>query len=350
MSAAVRRVLYIDDDAGLRRLVERALARRGYEVDRAATATRAWRLLARRRLRRRSRSTTTCRARTGFEPCASLRDAARAPPIVYVTGSDESRVAVAALKAGAADYVVKAVGDEFFDLLDSAFSQAPASGAAARAKTAEAEEALRGSQRAAPGAAARGQPPCRQQPAARRRLRAPCRRPRSATTRRARRCDDTQRRIAGDRPGPSPALHVRRRADASRWTTYLACPASTSWRRVVDTGCAAQHAADRRAYRLAYRQGASALGVIVNELVTNACKYAYGPTDRGENRVDFAHAGAKQFRLSVEDDGPGLQPGSEPVGTGLGSKLIAAMAKALATTVQYDTTHAGVRAVVTAAI
>ena len=39
------------------------------------------------------------------------------PPVVYVTGSEESRIAVAALKAGAADYVVKTIGEDFFDLL-----------------------------------------------------------------------------------------------------------------------------------------------------------------------------------------------------------------------------------------
>ena len=47
--------------------------------------------------------------------------------MVYVTGSEESQIAVAALKAGAADYVVKTVGDDFFDLLERAFGQALAS-------------------------------------------------------------------------------------------------------------------------------------------------------------------------------------------------------------------------------
>ncbi|GAA3255599.1 hypothetical protein GCM10020258_14160 [Sphingomonas yabuuchiae] len=43
--------------------------------------------------------------------------------MVYVTGSDEGRIAVAALKAGAADYVVKTVGEDFFDLLSASFAQ-----------------------------------------------------------------------------------------------------------------------------------------------------------------------------------------------------------------------------------
>ena len=99
-----------------------------------------------------------------------------------------------------------------------------------------------------------------------------------------------------------------------------------------------------------HAEKALSLGVIVNELVSNACKYAYGPKEQGEIRVAFTQAGDKAFRLSVEDDGPGLEDGAEPNGTGLGSKLIAAMAKALSTTVQYDSNYAGVRAVVTANI
>lgn len=45
------------------------------------------------------------------------------PPIVYVTGSEESRIAAAALKSGADDYVVKSVDEELFDLLASSFEQ-----------------------------------------------------------------------------------------------------------------------------------------------------------------------------------------------------------------------------------
>ena len=44
--------------------------------------------------------------------------------MVYVTAATDANVAVAALKAGAADYVPKTVGDEFFELLGTAVDQA----------------------------------------------------------------------------------------------------------------------------------------------------------------------------------------------------------------------------------
>ena len=46
------------------------------------------------------------------------------PPVVYVTASGDTAVIVAALKAGASDYVPKAVGDEFLEILGSAIDQA----------------------------------------------------------------------------------------------------------------------------------------------------------------------------------------------------------------------------------
>src|SRR6202011_6125188 len=42
------------------------------------------------------------------------------PPVIYVTAMQEGRVAVAALKAGAADYVAKDVNGVFVALLQSA--------------------------------------------------------------------------------------------------------------------------------------------------------------------------------------------------------------------------------------
>ena len=47
-----------------------------------------------------------------------------APPVVYVTGSTEINVGIAALKAGAADFVPKTVGDDFLVMLGSSLEQA----------------------------------------------------------------------------------------------------------------------------------------------------------------------------------------------------------------------------------
>ncbi|CAN7378762.1 sensor histidine kinase [Brevundimonas sp. LjRoot202] len=89
---------------------------------------------------------------------------------------------------------------------------------------------------------------------------------------------------------------------------------------------------------------AVSIGVIVTELVTNAVKYAYGPGQAGEIRVILApDARRGRALLTVEDDGPGLG-GGQPRGTGLGGKIISAMASGLRSAVEYDASHAGVRA------
>ena len=94
---------------------------------------------------------------------------------------------------------------------------------------------------------------------------------------------------------------------------------------------------------------AVSLGVIVNELVSNACKYAYPTGESGEIRIDLARTNG-EFRLVVEDDGLGMTPDTTPTGTGVGTKLIGAMAASLGATLNYDTAYAGVRATLRAAV
>ena len=115
---APHRILYIDDEPGLCRLVQRDLNRHGYLVETApdgqtgSTAPPQPGSTP-------SASTTTCRA--GWPgTLAALRTLADVPPMIFVTGSDEGRIAVAALRAGAADYVIKEAGEDFLVLLRSA--------------------------------------------------------------------------------------------------------------------------------------------------------------------------------------------------------------------------------------
>jgi two-component sensor histidine kinase len=64
------------------------------------------------------------------------------------------------------------------------------------------------------------------------------------------------------------------------------------------------------------------LGMVVNELLTNAVKYAYPSPDKGLIWVRFVRVRGG-FRLSVRDSGRGLSESAEsPPGGGLGMKLV----------------------------
>jgi len=90
---------------------------------------------------------------------------------------------------------------------------------------------------------------------------------------------------------------------------------------------------------------AVALGMIVNELVTNAIKYAY-PDGKGEIRVALRNAGDGRVALIVEDDGVGAKSKAGPNSTGLGQRIVRAMGDKLRAKIEPDGTHAGTRVVV----
>jgi two-component sensor histidine kinase len=343
LSETLRRVLFIDDDEGLRRLVFRALSRRGYDVTLAASGEEglahahenAFDVIA---------LDHYMPGLGGFETLQRLlAERADAPPIVYVTGSDETRVAVSALKAGAADYVVKVVGEEFFDLLDSAFTQALEQ-VSLRRKTAEAEEALRSSNQ-------RLQALLRevnhrvanslQLVSAFVQLQAGAVEDETARAALA----DTQRRIEA-----IGQVHRRlytsddvQTVDVAAYLDSLVRELRESWAGAVG----ARLKLSAEPIRLNTDRAVS-LGVIVNELITNACKYAYGPGEAGEVRVSLTRDGDDALRLLVEDDGCGMAPGGAAQGTGLGGRVIRAMAESLGATLEYDPDHRGVRASLTA--
>ena len=88
---------------------------------------------------------------------------------------------------------------------------------------------------------------------------------------------------------------------------------------------------------------AVAIGVIVNELVINALKYAY-PMGKGPIRVGLkARDEGGNAVISVEDDGVGFA-NSAPVGsTGLGQRIVKAMADKLGARISHDALHRGTR-------
>ena len=102
--------------------------------------------------------------------------------------------------------------------------------------------------------------------------------------------------------------------------------------------------------RRALTAQAVSIGVIVNELVSNACKYAYDPGTSGEVRISLRREGENRFELHVEDDGRGLAESAAPRGTGLGRRLMGAMAHSLKAELVYEPKPVGVHAILRAAI
>lgn len=342
---ATPHILYIDDDAGLRRLAERALTRRGYQVSLAERGAEGVSLAA-------ANPYDVIAVdhympgQDGLETLRQLQQLPAAPPVVYVTGSEEGRIAIAALKAGAADYVVKTVGEDFFDLLANAFEQVIERTALAKAKD-RAEADLRASNA---------------------RLEALLREvnhrvanslqlvsalvslqsnalsdegARAALT-------DTQRRIAA-------IAQVHRRlyttddveqVDMQEYLGALVRELAETW----SSSCSPRSVTlAAETVRLPTDRAVS-LGVIVNELVSNACKYAYPDNGPGDVRVSLRRDGDDGFMLIVEDDGVGIPKGQKPRGTGIGTRVIKAMAQSLQSTIEFDPGHKGVRAILKASL
>jgi two-component sensor histidine kinase len=76
------------------------------------------------------------------------------------------------------------------------------------------------------------------------------------------------------------------------------------------------------------------LGVVVAEWVTNAFKYAY-PEHPGEVRVRLKGSPDGRGELVVEDDGVGRNTDSAVKGTGLGSRIVNAMAATMGAEIEY---------------
>jgi two-component sensor histidine kinase/CHASE3 domain sensor protein len=84
------------------------------------------------------------------------------------------------------------------------------------------------------------------------------------------------------------------------------------------------------------------LGIVVTELVTNAYKYAYPDAD-GDIRVALRQVAENNYEVLVEDDGVGPHAAA-PKGTGLGTRIVRAMAGNLGTEIEYIDRNPGTSA------
>jgi two-component sensor histidine kinase len=339
--------LYVDDDAGLRRLVERGLTPHGFKVVLAADGRSGIE-----RLRAGGIDVVGLDqympGMDGMETLAQIRQLPDPPPVVFVTGAQESRLAVAALKAGAADYVIKDVQGEFIAMLRAAVEGAINADRMRRAKEA-AEAEVR---------------------SARDRFEA-------LATERAMLLREVNHRVGNSlqliaallqlHAGASPSTDVKA-ALANAVTRVMAV--AQVHRRLYTSDDVQSVAIDQYLDALVEdlrtssneRQRpllscdahpleidpdrAVAIGVIVNELVINALKYAYPDAGSGPIRIGLHRPAIHQAVLTVEDEGVGDQIRAPNASTGLGRRIVSAMAAKLGAQVSRDSSPAGTRVVI----
>ncbi|MGX1744635.1 histidine kinase dimerization/phosphoacceptor domain -containing protein [Bosea sp. NPDC055353] len=332
-------VLYIDDDATLGRLVQRMLARHNYVVEHVETAEAG--------LARAAAGGSDViildhdlGTASGLDVLAALSTDAASPAVIYVTASSELSIAVTALKAGAMDYVVKTVGEDFEVLLRAALEHAVVKTRLTRAREQAEQEVRAARDRAVTllaevnhrvanslslvGSLVRMQANSVEDPGAKAAL------------------AETQARITAI-GNLHRSLYTSDDVRTVDLAGYLGSLLDEFAQSLTGSGQMpiVRFEADSV---LAKTDKAISIGLIATELVTNALKYAY-PNGQGEVRVNLFREG-DIVTLKVVDDGIGWTGTGAIKGTGLGSKIVRAMAKSLATELRYaDTGGRGTHAV-----
>lgn len=92
------------------------------------------------------------------------------------------------------------------------------------------------------------------------------------------------------------------------------------------------------------RDRAVSIGLLINELVTNAAKHAFTGRETGAVNVYFRRNGAG-WRLSVEDDGVGIKAAGalKPTQSGLGQRLVDAFVRQANGTLSTESNENGTR-------
>lgn len=323
------RVLYVDDDPGLARLVQKAMDRRGYLFEHAATGEAGLQRLALGGI-----DVVVLDhylpTGTGLDVLAEMASLPDRPSVVYVTGSAETAVAVAALKSGATDYVSKSADDDFIELLASAIDHAVERVRLNRAAL-RAEQDMREARDRAEmllGEVNHRVANSLAMVAALVGLQANAVHNSEAKNALA----ETQARISAI-AGVHRHLYTSDDVRTVQIGDYLHSLAGDLDASMKAAGHSTLIKVEAASFPIATEKAAS-VGVIVTELVTNAMKYAYRDTQQGEVRIRLTHTG-DNFDLRVEDDGIGWDGTGTPQGTGLGSRIVRAMAQSLGATISY---------------
>jgi two-component sensor histidine kinase len=318
-----RRLLYIEDDASFARLAQRRLTRMGLSVDIAETGAAGL-------------SKLTGGYYDGvvldyhlpdgssFDFLGAIKKFDSELPVVYVTGDDDARTAVAALKAGAADYVVKSLDEGFFELLAAAI-RASIDSADLRKEKAHADQEVM-----------------------------------ELSEQRAALLGEVNHRVANSlqllvsmiglqlsstkdiavkaalqdiaqRIGAIASLHQRLYTSHDirfvaideyfeRLLEALRTSLVTQGHITLELQAMPLNVATDKAVKL---------GIIVNELVTNAVKYAFPSGRKGLIRITVDAADQEWHLLSIQDDGVGMKSDTQAVGSGLGQQIVDIMVRGI---------------------
>lgn len=345
MTQPTRRLLFIDDDAALGRLVQREMGRHGYTVIVTTSGTEGEHLA-------RQGFDAICLDhympdQDGLQTLYNLTLLSGVPPIVYVTGSDDGRVAIAALRSGASDYIIKEANVGFLDALRHAVDGAIDRESARREKERREHEVREARDRAEElarqratllrevnhrvanslqliSALAQLQLTSVTDPAARQAL--------SEMTSRIYAVAQVHRRLY--------TSDDVREVELNEYVSGLL----DEIRRSMDHPMG-DIRFDMEAVRLAVpTDTAVSIGVIVTELVTNAVKYAYPANESGPIRI-ILRAQGDCGTLVVEDEGVGLGApgGGQAQGTGVGQRIIDALASSIHGQVERENSTRGTR-------
>ena len=345
MTSAPPTVLYIDDDEALARLVDRGLTRLGLRVVHAASGQQGLDRLAQGGIDVVALD-QYMPGLDGLETLERILNIPGAPPVVFVTASQDSAIAVTALKAGAADYLVKDVQGEFIPLLQVAVNGALRQAQLQKARD-EAEAEVHASRDRYAALAAERELLLREvnhRVGNSLQIIASLLHLQASTASQ----EDVKAALTNAMGRVAAVAQVHRRLYTSQdlktvlLNQYLDALLEDLRR----------SAEGNKMSRLTLKaepieidpDRAVAIGIIVNELVMNAVKYAY-PDGAGPIHVELKLQG-EEIMMSITDDGVGLNVKADPRSTGMGQRIVSAMAAKVDASVERDPSHSGTRVLV----